>query len=846
MALETYREKRDFNTTPEPKGGRARKKGNSFVIQKHDATRLHYDFRLEMDGVLKSWAVTRGPSLNVGDKRLAVHVEDHPLEYGGFEGTIPKGEYGGGTVILWDRGTWTPVADPARGYAKGHMEFELKGEKLGGRWHLVRMHGKPGEKRENWLLIKGDDDFARPDGAPDILEERPESVKTGRDIAAVKDEAPGWSSKTGKISKAKSTKAKASAEKTPDPAGAPEPAPPDLSHIKGTRTEHIPTFVEPMLATLVTKAPTGDRWLHEIKFDGYRLQARIEAGRVKLLTRSGLDWTQKFGKPIVTALQDLPVGSAILDGELVVETSAGASDFSALQADLSAGRTDRFIYNAFDLLHLDGQDLRAVPLLERKTLLEQLIPGEGMIRYSGHFGESGAMVLRHACRLSLEGIVSKLRDAPYRSGRGKSWVKSKCSARQEFVIGGYVPSTTSRSAIGSLVLGAYEGDALQHVGRVGTGFTHAVAEDLFQRLERLRETDSPFAGKLAADDARGVRYVRPEMVAEIEFRAWTADGHLRHASFRGLREDKAAREIVREVAKKTAKPPAPQRRTVKLTHPDRVYWPQEGITKEGLADYYADVWPRIAPFVVGRPLALLRCPSGITGQTFFQKHAWKGLNSNIALVKDPASPEDEDLISINDLDGLIGLVQSATLEIHPWGSTLADWERPDMIVMDLDPDESVAWETVIDAAREVRDRLKDMGLASFVKTSGGKGLHVVTPLTPKADWAAAKAFTKGLADAMTSDAPDRYTATIAKSKRTGKILLDYLRNQRGATAVCSYSTRARPGAPVSTPLTWDELGPSIGPAYFTVENMPTRLQALTTDPWEGFRAQAKPLPVTKK
>lgn len=431
--LDTYRQKRNFKSTSEPRGHKARKSGHSFVIQKHDATRLHYDFRLEMDGVLKSWAVTRGPSLVPSEKRLAVHVEDHPLAYGDFEGTIPKGEYGGGTVIVWDRGTWEPIGDARKAYAKGHLEFTLNGEKLHGRWHLVRMHGKPGEKRENWLLIKGDDEFALPDGEDDLLDERPESVKTGRDIGDVAGEEPGWSSKTGRIRKSLKKTARPKVQKQDEPAiEAPDP-----SDIKGARKAKLPDFLPPTLATLAATPPAGDRWLHEIKFDGYRLQARIEAGRVKLLTRSGLDWTKKFGKAVVSALAALPIGTALIDGELVVETNAGASDFSALQADLSAGRDDRFTFYLFDLLHLDGYDLTRLPLEARKALLEKLVPGtDGILRYSGHFDENGALVLRHACRLSLEGVVSKLRDAPYRGGRSKNWIKSKCSARQEFVIGG--------------------------------------------------------------------------------------------------------------------------------------------------------------------------------------------------------------------------------------------------------------------------------------------------------------------------------------------------------------------------------------------------------------------------
>lgn len=843
MALETYRRKRNFETTPEPKGASPAKTGNSFVIQKHDATRLHYDFRLEMDGVLKSWAVTRGPSLVPGEKRLAVHVEDHPLEYGDFEGTIPKGEYGGGTVILWDRGTWTPVFDAHKGYAKGHLEFELHGQKLEGRWHLIRMQRKPREKHENWLLIKGEDETARTESDPDILEERPESVKTGRDIADVEGEEPGWSSRTGRIDKKRRKTSKAKASSTEKPASALEPG-----SIDGAKKAVLPDFIEPELATLAPSPPAGGRWLHEIKFDGYRLQARIEVGRVRLLTRKGLDWTKKFGKPVVAALQDLPVGTALIDGELVVETSTGASDFSALQADLSEGRSDRFVFYAFDLIHLDGYDLTEVKLIERKSLLAQLVgTNTGIVRYGDHFEENGSTVFHHACRLGLEGIVSKLRDAPYRSGRMKSWMKSKCSQVQEFVIAGYVPSTASRKAIGSLVLGVHDGDgALRHVGRVGTGFSSRLAEDLWERLERLRVASCPFSEKLTAEAARQVRYVRPELVAEVEFRAWTADGNLRHASFRGLREDKPAGEVVLEMprtaAKETAKMPD---HAVKLTHPDRIYWPDTGVTKQGLADYYAEIWPHIEAFVTGRPLALLRCPSGIAGETFFQKHAWKSINPNIVLINDPSEPDEEPLISIDSLDGLIGLVQAAVLEIHPWGSTVADWERPDMIVMDLDPGDGVSWEKVVEAAHETKERLKLAKLEAFVKTSGGKGLHVVAPLKPKAEWPQVKDFTRAMAEAMAADSPDRYVSTIAKAKRGGKILIDYLRNQRGATAVAAYSSRARPGSAVSAPLTWEELGPGISPARFTVENMPKRLASLRRDPWEGFRKAAAPLEPAK-
>lgn len=815
MALETYQSMRDFAATPEPKGRKRTTKGDPvFVIQKHDATRLHYDLRLEMDGVLRSWAVTRGPSLVPGEKRLAVHVEDHPMDYGSFEGTIPTGQYGAGTVIVWDRGTWTPVFDAAKGYAKGHLEFELAGEKLTGRWHLVRMRGKPKEKRENWLLIKGEDASARDGSGLDILVERPESVKTGRLIEEV----------AGKPVR-KTARRKAAA---------PKPVP----------GAEMPDFIPPMLATLVKATPGDERWLHEIKFDGYRIQAHVKDGKVRLFTRSGRDWTERFGKQMVAALNDLPARQAVLDGEVVVDMAGRSSDFSALQADLAEGRTDRMLYYVFDLLHLDGRDLTALPLVERKRLLSGIMGKAGdPLRLSEHLDDQGEIVLRHACRMGLEGIISKLRDSPYLPGRGKAWVKSKCSARQEFVIGGFVPSTTSAQAVGSLVMGVFEGAALRPVGRVGTGFSTRVAEDLLTRLLALETDQSPFDPPLQGMAKRGVRYVRPELVAEVDFRAWTGEGNLRHAAFKGLREDKAAREVAGEGLPVPARVAVPEPfRRVKLTHPERIYWPDEGITKADLADYYADVWPWIAPHVTGRPLALVRCPDGIGGrQQFFQKHEWKGMNAAILRVQDPADRKEPPSLAISSLDGLVALAQSAALEIHPWGSTLTDWEKPDRIVIDLDPGEGVGWEALVSAAQEVRDRLDAAGLVAFAKTSGGKGLHVVAPLVPRAEWPAVKAFCQEFAREMASDEPSRFVATITKSKRRGKILVDYLRNQRGATAVAAFSTRARPGALVSAPVTWDELAQGARPADFTLRTMPGRLQELRTDPWEGFLGAARPL-----
>ena len=819
MALEPYNRRRDFEATSEPRGEvRRSKAGDSYLIQKHAARRLHYDLRLELEGVLLSWAVTKGPSLVPGEKRLAVQTEDHPLDYGDFEGTIPKGEYGGGTVVLWDRGRWKPLGDPKKGLSKGHLEFEIEGEKLGGRWHLVRMAQKPREKKDNWLLIKGDDEFARDEGGPEIVDERPDSVKTGRTVEEIAGEAPGWSSKTGRIEPP-------AEELTPMP--------------KKAREAGWPGFVEPALATLRASSPAGAKWVHEIKFDGYRTQAHVREGQVALLTRRGHDWTHRFGDAIADGLAKLKVREAIVDGEVIVEGSSGASDFSLLQADLGAGRTDRLVFCAFDLLYVDGRDLQPVPLLERKATLEALLQGSlETLRFSEHFDENGEIVLRHACRLSLEGVISKDRNAPYRSGRGKDWIKSKCSERQEFVVAGYVPSSTSRSAIGSLVLGYYQGKhKLVHAGRVGTGFTLKVAAELFQRLEKLVRKESPFARKLSPDEARGVVFVRPEFVAEVEFRAWTAAGVVRHASFRGLREDRSAEEVVRESEGAVQDKPRP---AVRLTHPDRLYWKDEGVTKQGLADYYAEVWARMGPFVVNRPLALVRCPDGVGGQCFFQKHPWRGMSAEILKPHDPKDDSNEPIIAVDGLPGMLGLVQGGVLEVHPWGAQLGDLERPDFINMDLDPGPGASWPDVIEAALEVRARLSEAGLESFVKTSGGKGLHVVAPLKPRAEWPDVKSFAKGIADAMASDSPDRYVATIAKSRRKGKTLIDYLRNGRGATAVAPYSTRARPGAAVSMPLDWGELGEAIGPDYFTVGNALNRL-ASTADPWAEFWRAAKPI-----
>jgi bifunctional non-homologous end joining protein LigD len=855
-ALREYNRKRNFTRTAEPRGKLNRQTGHLFVVQKHAARRLHYDLRLELDGVLKSWAVTRGPSLSPKDKRLAVRVEDHPLDYAEFEGRIPEGEYGAGSVIVWDRGRWSTDGDPHKQLAKGHLEFELKGSKLGGRWHLVHMKGRDRSGKENWLLIKAEDEFAREAGGDKLLEAEPRSVKTRRTVEQVAGSAVKIRRKAG------------GGVRPTDQGGVRSPtskvgvSPPmplatstqgadvgfDPRSIRGAKPGALPSFIEPELASLADKPPIGDAWVHEVKFDGYRLIARIDGGRVRLKTRKGLDWTAKFAS-VQKALERLPIVTALIDGEVVVESERGTPDFGALQADLSEGRSDRLRYYAFDLMHLDGMDLTRAALIDRKAALDRLLAGrdDGVVKLSEHFVERGDVVLRHACRMSLEGIISKLASAPYRSGRGKAWLKSKCIASDELVVIGYVPSTTQRRVVGSLVLGYFAKGRLVYAGRVGSGFSAAVAEDLWRRLEAIRiapalDTAPP------AEVRRNVRWVKPQLVAEVEMSGWTADNIVRHAVFKGLRQDKEAADVAPERPAVKAKLKAKAAKTeakaapalpVPLTHPDRVLWADVGVTKQGLAEFYTEIGPRILPYVVERPLALVRCPGGVEEGCFFQKHAWSGISEHVKRSRDPDGGEE--LLTINDLAGLIALVQASVLEIHVWGAKLDKIQTPDGITFDLDPAPEVAWADVVAAAFEVRDRLKRLGLTSFVKTTGGKGLHVYAPLEPHAEWTAVKAFALGIAGSMAKDSPQRYLAKASKSARRRRIFIDYLRNGRGATAVAAYSTRARAGAPVSTPLAWDELGPDMRPDRFTVLNLLHRL-AHIDDPWRDVRKRARRLP----
>lgn len=790
MSLALYRRKRDFRRTPEPRGGRVRRAatGLKYFIQKHAARRLHYDFRLELDGVLKSWAVPKGPCLDPHERRLAVHVEDHPLDYGPFEGEIPKGEYGGGSVLLWDRGEWTPEGDPRQAYEKGRMKFRLEGRKLSGSWELVLMGGRAGEGRKNWLLIKLDDEAARPLSEEDVLE-RAESVS------------------------------------------GPEPAP---------GRDELPARVELELATLSSAVPPGGDWVHEIKLDGYRILSRVEGGRIRLESRRGNDWTERF-ESVAAALKNLGARDALLDGEVVVLDDEGRSSFSALQNAISEGRDDLLVYFIFDLLFLNGRDLRGRPLLERKDALKKLLDRSNelggkdffdRVRYSDHVDGQGEELFRRVCGLELEGVVSKRKDAAYSGGRSQRWLKVKCLNEQEFVIAGFTEPGGSRENFGALVLGARQGRGLQYAGRVGTGFNAASLRRLHGMLKELETPKPAFARLPPAADARGVHWVRPELVAEVAFHGWTRDGILRQPSFKGLREDKPAADVVIE---KPVPPP------VRLTHPDRVMYPDSGITKKDLIEYYEAVAERMLPHVAGRPLALVRCPDGLSGHCFYQKHESDAFPKEVrsVLIREKDGVERRNMF-IEDGRGLAALVQAGVLEIHPWGCRVEDVERPDSMIFDLDPDPGTPWKTVVAAAREVRTRLSAAGLESFLKTTGGKGLHVVAPLKPGPEWPAVKEWARSFAALMARESPELYTTRLAKAARGGRLFIDYLRNERGSTAVGAYSTRRRPGAPVSAPVSWDELKPSLRPDKYTLKNMRRRLSA--PDPWRRFEQSRRVLP----
>jgi bifunctional non-homologous end joining protein LigD len=863
VALDVYRKKRKFSVTSEPRGRAKRGRGgDAYVIQKHAARRLHYDLRLELDGVMKSWAVTRGPSLNPDDKRLAVHVEDHPIEYNKFEGTIPRGEYGGGTVMIWDRGTWHPEGDPHKGLAKGHLEFELDGEKLRGRWHLVRLKARPKERHDNWLLIKGKDDEARGPRGKDILEEEPQSAVTGRsieEIAAGKGNKRVWHSNRSSGGVAAVPQNPAATKPGIKPWARPRKAATavaamDQKKSAGAARARLPDFVPPSLATLLDRPPGGKEWLHEIKYDGYRVEARLDHGKVRLLTRNEQDWTHRF-KPIAAAVAALPAETALLDGELVVEDDKGVSSFSLLQIDLKAGRSDRLVYYVFDLLFLDGRDLAGEPLIARKAALERLLKAAGKdsrIRFTEHLNEDGATVFKHARDMHLEGIVSKRKNAPYRSGRSDNFVKSKTHDEQEFIVAGFSPASALPHAVGALTVAVREDGELRYAGRVGTGYTRDTARELWKRLKPLQIDRPPL--DLPKDERRkDVIWVKPQLVIEAEYRGITHDNLLRQASFKGVREDKPASQVIREMpvaaatqrqaTKKSANPKAGARSksaapvaNVRLSHPDRVYWPDTGVTKQGLAEYYVSVWDWMAPHIVDRPLALVRAPEGVGGETFFQKHI--GANVKNSPLRHTVAAKEHDVIAVEKLDDLIALVQSGALEVHVRGSRLPKLDLCDRIVFDLDPGEGVAWKDIVAAAREIRERLDGVKLRSFAKLTGGKGIHVMLPIDGT-DWDTAKDFSQTVVMSMVADAPQRYVGKMTKSLRKGKIFIDYFRNSREATSVAAYSTRARPGAAVSAPLSWEQLGRTKGAADFTVLNLK---KSFKQDPWADIGKVRQKLP----
>ncbi|MBG6120798.1 DNA ligase D [Sphingobium sp. AEW010] len=827
-ALSTYNAKRDFDRTREPRGKVAKTGGNSFVVQKHAATRLHWDFRLEMDGVLKSWAVTRGPSIDPADKRLAVRTEDHPLDYGTFEGLIPKGEYGGGTVMLWDRGTWEPIAGKsAADIEDGHLHFILHGERMKGEWLLVRMKGRPKEKRENWLLRKIDDEEA---GSGDALVERAlTSIVTGRSMAEIEADKAGEQSLAGARGKGFAAKMAAAKDHTAK-----------ISDRRKTRATALPRFVKPQLATLVDAVPTGNDWLHEIKYDGYRALIAAAGQKVKLFTRNGLDWTEKFA-PLMGAIAALDLPPCLIDGEVVALDGNGNPDFSTLQQTLKRGHGQEdgaqpLHLFAFDLLSLDGQDLKGLPTIERKERLEALLhQAESPIHVSDHVLGAGETLFRSLCEAGQEGIISKRADAPYRSSRTRSWVKVKCTRRQEFVLVGWTRSNARGRPFASLLLAQHEGQKLVYKGKVGTGFDSQAMDELDKAMARLATDTAPVDVPRA--ETRGVSWIKPKLVAEIAFAEFTADGRVRHGSFLGLRADKPAKTVKPE---KPAPAPVPKS-AIDISSRDRVIFPETGQTKGELADYYSRIAPLMLPFSANRPISLVRCPQGRAKKCFFQKHDSGAFGQEVRQM--PIREKNggsEDYIYVDSADGLLACVQMGTIEFHGWASRTDDVEKPDRMIFDLDPDEGLDFDKVKRAARDIRDHLADIGLVSFAMLSGGKGVHVVVPLTPGHNWDTHKDFASRFAQALSAAEPDRFTATMSKAKRKGRIFIDWLRNQRGSTAILPYSARARPGAPVAIPIDWEELDRMKDAHPFSIDDPDTLLKRSKDLKGWGFAAQALP------
>ncbi|MGE8411322.1 MAG: DNA ligase D [Pseudomonas sp.] len=804
--LSEYHNKRDFQATPEPAGRHVRGRpvqALQYCVQKHDASHLHYDFRLELGGTLKSWAIPKGPSLDPGVRRLAVHVEDHPLDYAGFEGHIPEGHYGAGDVIVWDRGSWFPEGDPHEGYARGKLRFRLEGEKLGGVWNLFRT--RLAGKKEQWLLVKSDDAQARPETEYDILQAQPHSVLSDRTLA------PRQKPPTTR------PKARGRAHAT--------------SH-----EEALPGSLKPQLATLVDTPPAGD-WRYEIKFDGYRMLARIDGGRVQLLTRSGLDWTARMPHQ-ARALAGLGLESAWLDGEMVVMGADGVADFQALQNAFDAGNDQAIVYYLFDAPFLNGVDLRECPLHERRTALQALLVNNraAQLRYSETFDQPVQQLLDSACDMQLEGLIGKRPDSRYVSRRSNDWIKLKCQQRQEFVILGYTDPQGSRSALGALLLGLHDpqGAGLRYAGKVGTGFSSATLEHLLERLQPLATSRPTLASLPAGVSTTRVHWVQPRLLAQVSYSQMTRDGVVRHGVFHGLRDDKPAVAVTLERSAPTpgGNPGAGTgANDLRITHGDRLVDAASGATKLQVAEYYARVAQWILPQLQQRPVALVRAPQGLGGELFFQKHA-----AQLAIpgVRTYSKTEaGQAAMVIDRLPALLGAVQMNALELHTWNATSKDFDRPDRLVLDLDPDPTLPWKTMVEACQLTLTLLDELGLRAFIKTSGGKGLHLVVPLVRRAGWDEVKAFSQAMVQYLAGLFPQRLSAVSGPRNRVGRIFIDYLRNARGATTVCAYSLRAREGLPVSVPVHREELAQLRGAGKWTLADVARRLDE-TQDPWAGY------------
>ncbi|WP_433690851.1 DNA ligase D [Pseudomonas monteilii] len=797
--LQEYQRKRDFNATPEPAGKRARPRSAhalQYCIQKHDASHLHYDFRLELDGTLKSWAIPKGPSLDPKVRRLAVHVEDHPLDYANFEGRIPEGHYGAGDVIVWDRGVWEPEGDPREAYAKGKLRFRLQGEKLSGVWNLFRTH--LAGKKEQWMLVKSHDGQARSETDYRIVEALPDSVLSERTLPP---RSPG-----------KAT---------------------TVRHKRKTDPKALPDALQPQLATLVDSPPSGD-WRYEVKFDGYRILARIDGDDIRLFTRNGHDWSAKMPRQ-VEALKALGLDSAWLDGEMVVVDDNGVADFQALQNAFDTEHDERITYYLFDLPWLGGEDLRALPLQQRRATLARLLEGHAsqVIRYSADFKEPVASLLDSACRLELEGLIGKRADSPYVGRRSSDWVKLKCKQRQEFVIVGYTDPKGSRNGFGALLLALHDHGSgpLRYAGKVGTGFSAATLDSIHARLTPLQTDKSPLPKPPTGAEARGVHWLKPQLLAEVAYAQMTREGIVRHSVFHGLRDDKPATaiDLERAMPTKRAVQTEPENLgTLRLTHPDRVVDATTGATKREVAQYYAQVADWLLPQLKDRPVALVRAPDGLDGELFFQKNAGQ-LNIPNVLSYNKAQAGQAAMV-LNRADSLMDAVQMNTLELHTWNATTKDFDKPDRFVLDLDPDPALPWKAMLEATQLTLTLLDELGLKVFLKTSGGKGMHLVVPLTRRAGWDEVKDFSHALVNHMAGLFPDRLSAVSGPKNRVGRIFIDYLRNGKGATTAAAYSLRAREGLPVSVPIWREELNQLKGANQWNIGNLHTRLSQVE-DPW---------------